>query len=142
MDVILDSNVYVNDFGMIGTRFASLFDYLRKVDASLVVPRIVYDEVTARFVERLNNDTESLRKAFESYNRTYFTSRVDFRMPDVQKELEILQKRLSHQSERVKRSSSWIIIHRLMLIPTSHPSRWNTPAKLISCAITLLSEKN
>jgi hypothetical protein len=102
MDVILDSNVYVNDFAMTGTRFASLFDYLRKVDSALVVPRIVYDEVTARFVERLNNDTETLSKAVESYNRTFFTSRAEFSTPDVKKELDILQNKLSGQSEKVK----------------------------------------
>jgi hypothetical protein len=56
MDVILDSNQYWNNPKMTGAKFQSLFDYLRKTGGSLVIPRIVGDEVLARHEDELKRE--------------------------------------------------------------------------------------
>jgi hypothetical protein len=41
MDVILDSNAYPSDIRMESIKFKNLFDYLRRTQSSLVLPRLV-----------------------------------------------------------------------------------------------------
>jgi len=53
MDVTLDANVYLSDPWMEGIAFKSLLDYLRKTQSKLIVPKLVFDEVLARYPERL-----------------------------------------------------------------------------------------
>jgi hypothetical protein len=56
MDVILDSNQYVNNPKMTGVKFQSLFDYLRMSGGSLVIPCVVRDEVLARCEDALKRE--------------------------------------------------------------------------------------
>lgn len=102
MDVFLDSNIYVNDFRMAGSRFSSLFDYLRKVDSSLILPSIVLDEVSARFKERFRSESKKLEDADRALSKLSFAGRPSLENPEVDAELRLLQKRMKAPSDRVK----------------------------------------
>ena len=39
MHIILDSNIYVEDYRMSGAAFQSLFDYIRRTDSTLILPK-------------------------------------------------------------------------------------------------------
>src|SRR5215471_19478572 len=53
MDVALDANEFLSDPRMEGVRFQSLLNYLRKTGSGLIIPKIVWDEVVARYPERI-----------------------------------------------------------------------------------------
>jgi predicted nucleic acid-binding protein len=54
MDVALDANEFLADPRMQSVRFQSLLAYLRKTQSRLLIPKIVWDEVVARYPERLS----------------------------------------------------------------------------------------
>ena len=49
MDVSLDSNIYLSDLRMEGIAFRSLLDYLRKTQSRIILPKVVLDEVIAKY---------------------------------------------------------------------------------------------
>jgi PIN domain len=68
MDVALDANEFLSDPCMQSVRFQTLFAYLRKTQSRLLIPKIVWDEVIARYPERVSgphtkaaNDVKILR---------------------------------------------------------------------------------
>jgi hypothetical protein len=60
MDVVLDSNIILSDPRMYGNRMQSLFRYLLRTQSSLVIPKIVWDEVFARYAGRIQNEHSKL----------------------------------------------------------------------------------
>jgi len=54
MDVALDSNEFLSDPRMAGVHFQTLLAYLRKTQSRLLIPKIVWDEVIARYPERIS----------------------------------------------------------------------------------------
>src|SRR5580658_6104063 len=90
MDVILDSNIYVSDFAMTGNGFRALFDYLRPLGCSLVVPDCVLEEVTATYRRKFR---EALEKA-QPLRRMMFVPE-GWGLPDVEKNVADLAARLS-----------------------------------------------
>src|SRR5262249_32058123 len=93
--------VYVQDFKMAGNRLLSLFDYLRRVGSSLVLTQLVFDEVSAKYSDRLNNAARKLDDAAETVAKLCFSSRKDHPRPDFAGELKTLQHRLKAPSEKV-----------------------------------------
>lgn len=62
-NILLDTNIFVADFPLAGVSFGLLRDGIRRTDATLLVPRVVYDETLNRFrecVETLLADANSL----------------------------------------------------------------------------------
>jgi rRNA-processing protein FCF1 len=70
MDVILDSNQILTDPHMEGDRIQSLFRYLRRTSSSLVIPKIVQDEVLARYIEQLKTKHKKLVDARDRFAET------------------------------------------------------------------------
>ena len=53
MNVILDTNIYVNDFKMKSVPFDILFKYAKAIPFQIYLPEVVYDEILAKYRERL-----------------------------------------------------------------------------------------
>ena len=104
MDVILDANVYVSDFRMEGVLFQSLFDYLKKTDSSLVIPRIVFDEVTARYTEMLSQGIEKAKKHLSLLRRLLLAAEIpQIDHIDLTRELNALRQKLNPNKEMLTR---------------------------------------
>jgi hypothetical protein len=63
MDVIVDTCIVMANPTMRGRYFQDLFDHLRRTDSRLIILPIVFDEVVARYEERLS---ENLKEALEA----------------------------------------------------------------------------
>jgi hypothetical protein len=59
MEVILDTNIYQEDFGMRSGRFQILLDYLRKTQSRITLPKVVYQELRANFERELRSRLNS-----------------------------------------------------------------------------------
>jgi hypothetical protein len=103
MDVILDSNVYVSDYRMESIAFKNLFDYLRRTGASLVLLRIVREEVVAKFGRDLTFRGNKVAEAWKGYRTLHFPQKLDeFMKPDVANQRKLLRQRLMKPSKAVK----------------------------------------
>ena len=100
MDIILDSNQYLADVKMEGIRFQSLLDYLRKTGSSLVIPRLVRDEVLARYSERLEVQFGRAVADLRSLRKEVFQSEVPtLHELNIVEEVSRLEQRLKHPRE-------------------------------------------
>jgi hypothetical protein len=64
MDVILDTNIYVQDFKMRRTQFQELFTYLTRTGSLLVIPSVVLQETVHEYREALSAALQTLRQAW------------------------------------------------------------------------------
>lgn len=62
MLIVLDSNIFVNDFRMNGSAFAVLFETLSSLRAKLLIPEIIVDEVMNKYREMLSSTVQQLNK--------------------------------------------------------------------------------
>jgi hypothetical protein len=76
MDVILDANQILADPRMRGSKFQVLFRYLRQTDSSLVIPKVVRDEVIARYPERIQKAKERLIDALSALESLCFRAQL------------------------------------------------------------------
>lgn len=53
MNVILDTNIFVNNYFLKSPKFIGLFDYLRKTDSNLYLISLVKDEVIQKYIEEV-----------------------------------------------------------------------------------------
>ena len=65
MDVILDTNILLQDPAFKRNQFPELFAYLRRTNSRLVIPTLVRDEVRERYRDRLKDYVNSARSASE-----------------------------------------------------------------------------
>ena len=103
MDVALDANIYVADPRMEGVAFRSLLDYLRKTQSSLVIPRLVLDEVLARSSERLLEQTKRASSHVDSLRSLVLVAAIR-KVPfiDVARESRALRLKMTKPSKYVK----------------------------------------
>jgi len=95
MDVILDSNVYVSDYRMETIPFKNLFDYLKRTGDSLVLLRIVREEVVAQFARDLKKRGKEVAEAWKAYRSLHFPEKLaEFAKPDIKGQAKELRKRL------------------------------------------------
>lgn len=71
MDVLLDSNIYYNQYYFDSMSFKSLFAYLRSKKSKLLLPEIVQDEVIDNYKETLDR-FHSTQKSLQSYSDVLF----------------------------------------------------------------------
>jgi hypothetical protein len=83
MDVILDSNAYLSDIRMESIKFKNLFDYLRRTKSSLVLPRLVQEEMIAKYRRLLDVQAKKTGQAIDQLNRLIFekTSQIHYSAP-------------------------------------------------------------
>ncbi len=103
MDVALDANEFLADPRMQSVRFQTLLAYLRKTQSRLLISKIVWDEVIARYPERIStpyhkaaNDVRTLR--------SLLLARKIPELPelDTEKEVSALKKKLKEPSPYVR----------------------------------------
>jgi len=76
MNVVLDSNIYASDYRMEGIPFRNLFDYLRKTSSSLVLFRIVQEEVAATYARELKSRYKEAVKSWDAYRHLVFPEQL------------------------------------------------------------------
>ena len=103
MDVALDANEFLSDPPMHSVRFQTLLAYLRKTQSRLLIPKIVWDEVMARYPERISaphtkatNDVRILRSLLLSNNIP------EIGELDAAKEVSALKRKLKKPSPHVR----------------------------------------
>lgn len=69
MDVILDSNAYLSDLRMESISFKNLLDYLRRTKCALILPRVVREEIVARYRYMLDVQAKKTAQAIAQFNR-------------------------------------------------------------------------
>ena len=103
MDVILDSNVYVSDYRMESISFKNLFDYLKRTGCSLILLRIVREEVVAHFRRDLKKRPKEAAEAWKTYRPLHFPERLpEFTQPDIKGQAKLMREKLMQPSEVVK----------------------------------------
>jgi hypothetical protein len=85
MDVVLDSNAYLSDIRMESIRFKNLFDYLRRTESSLVIPRLVREETVGKFRSLLDEQSRKTASAIKQLNRLVVDKNheIHFHAPDL-----------------------------------------------------------
>lgn len=63
MIFILDTNIIESDFLLRSGKFAILLDYLRKTRSKVILPRIVYDELTANYEREIGKRLNQFLRA-------------------------------------------------------------------------------
>jgi len=105
MDVVLDTNIFREDFLMDSSRFRILFDYLRKTDSKVVMPQIVYEEIAAVYEREISDRLEIFKKAKRNLEGALIDGEVqDFDIsiaPEVKKYLGFLRSKLKISSKDI-----------------------------------------
>lgn len=69
MDVVLDTNIYVQDFTLESSEFSLLFDYLKKTDSRIILPQLVYQEIRSQYIKRANTFLSDSKKCIDNLNK-------------------------------------------------------------------------
>jgi hypothetical protein len=103
MDIVLDANIYRQDFRMRGTQFQELFTYLRRTDSSLVVPGVVLLEAKSNFREFISSTLRQVTDGWERL-RKFSVSEIDeLEAPiEIEDEVALYEKRLMEPAANVK----------------------------------------
>ena len=104
MDVILDANVYLSDVRMESIRFKNLFDYLRRTGSRLVVPRLVREEVVAKYARMFAEQLKKIEQAEREFNRLSVdgASTIQFQRPDLNSAKRNLRRKFSSPARQIK----------------------------------------
>jgi hypothetical protein len=94
MHVILDSNIYVSSYRMDTISFQNLFDYLNKTKSSLVLPRLVREEVVADYVKDLKKAAKVAKEAIHDCRRVQLKPPATFSMPTLSNEKREMRQHL------------------------------------------------
>lgn len=108
MDVFLDANAYLSVLynhgrGFFQTnQFTELLTYLRRTGSRLVISELTYNEVVARYRDRLTALTNDARDAWSTLQQVGMEERLDFPKPNIQSELSALGELLHHPAPGVQ----------------------------------------
>jgi hypothetical protein len=83
MHIILDANIYAADYRMAGVAFQSLFEYMRRTEAKLVLPRVTREEVVVGYGRQLKIETKAFEEAWKRYRRVDLEEAAQFTKPDI-----------------------------------------------------------
>lgn len=87
---------------MNGVAFQSLFEYLRRTESRLVLPRVVREEVVIDYGRRLKTGAKAFEDAYRKYHHLDLRSDVEaFRKPDGKYEMTRLRRKLMKPSDGV-----------------------------------------
>lgn len=68
MLIILDTNIFQEDYSLNSGRFQVLLEYAARTEATFILPRIVHDELTANYARELGKRLNKLTRAHEELN--------------------------------------------------------------------------
>ena len=98
MNVVLDTNILREDFLMESSKFRILFDYLKKTNSKIIMPKIVYQEIAAVYEREISDRLQGLRKAKGRLERALIDGSIqDFNIVianEVEKYLTFLKRKL------------------------------------------------
>lgn len=94
MDVLLDSNIYWQDLHMRRNAFQELFAYLKRTGSTLVVPFVVFYELSERYRRELTEAIKQSNEAFKHVRGMAITSKPTLTSPIVNREVRALKDRL------------------------------------------------
>jgi len=97
MDVMLDSNVILADIRFEKTGFAELLDYARRKGDRVIIPQIAFEEIKARYRERLESTVSSLG----NMRQLLFVGRDKFPHIDIDAEMQALENHLNKPDKKV-----------------------------------------
>lgn len=67
--IVLDTNQFIRDITLAETRWNSLIDYIRKTEASIIMPRVVWDETQKNFKKKIADQLKKLQDITGQYNK-------------------------------------------------------------------------
>ena len=67
--IVLDANVFIADYWLRSPSFVLLRDFLRKANATLVIPKVVFEEVLNHHKEDLEKVKEGIRRELRNASR-------------------------------------------------------------------------
>src|ERR1035437_10942034 len=95
MHIILDSNIYAADYRMKGVAFQSLFEYMRRTESQLVLPRVIREEVVVDYGRRLKKDAKEFEEVWRRYHHLDLSDTVPhFQKPDGKRRMKELRQKL------------------------------------------------
>lgn len=98
MNVVLDTNILREDLLMKSTKFNILFDYLKKTNSKIIMPKIVYQEIAAVYEREIIDRLQGFRKAKGALEGALVGGSIqDFKIVitnEVEKYLAFLKKKL------------------------------------------------
>jgi hypothetical protein len=102
MHIILDSNVYAADYRMSGVSFRTLFEYIRRTESSLVLPRLVREEVVVDYGRRLKAEAKAFEDVWNKYRHVDPGGhRERFQKPNLKHAMVDLRRRLMKPTDAV-----------------------------------------
>ena len=102
MDVALDANEFLSDPRMESVRFQSLLSYLRKTQSRLIIPKIVWDEVIARYPERISGPYGKAITDLKTLRSLLLSTKIpSMAQLDVAREIQALKGKLKKPSTHV-----------------------------------------
>jgi predicted nucleic acid-binding protein len=88
MNIVLDTNVFLQDLFMTSRNFELLFDYLEKTNSRIILPRIVYEELSGRYRSRLSSQIEAMEIARRKLEKTLLSPELPLPVVDIDKEVD------------------------------------------------------
>jgi hypothetical protein len=103
MDVALDANEFLSDPRMQSVRFQTLLAYLRQTESRLLIPKIVWDEVIARYPERISKPYKEAVNNVGTLRNLLLAAKIP-KIPElkVEKEIAAMRRKLKTPSPHVK----------------------------------------
>ena len=87
MNVILDTNIFAQDFLMNSASFGLLLDYLKKTGSKILMPLIVYQELGEVYRRELNTGSAQFERTRESLERVLIDATIPRLEIDVSSEV-------------------------------------------------------
>jgi hypothetical protein len=103
MDVALDANEFLSDPCMQSVRFQTLLAYLRKTQSRLLIPKIVWDEVIARYPERISGPHSKAANDLKGLRNLLLATKVpEIGKLEMEKEVSALKRKMKKPSPHVR----------------------------------------
>lgn len=102
MQVILDTNILVNDFFMKSSNFKILFEFSKKLPFDIIIPEVVEDEVANKYSEMLESQYIEYIKAVQKMKSFFKSQNLDFLLFDTEIEVQNYKEFLRELVERKK----------------------------------------
>jgi len=79
MDIILDTNIILQENFLRSKKFVVLIDYLEKTNSKIVLPQIVKEESISKYKETVSSQLAEATKKIEKFSRICFSNvSIDF----------------------------------------------------------------
>jgi hypothetical protein len=101
MHIILDANIYAADYRMSGVAFQSLFEYMRRTESRLVLPRATREEVVIGYGRQLKREAKAFEEAWKEYRRLDLSDTARFTKPDIRRAMIDLRRKLMKPTESI-----------------------------------------